>query len=249
MFAVVAEQPWVELGITGVAHRAGAQRGKHTQLADASGGSARLHGFAQTIQIAQHMHHALAMLQGTGQRLTQSSFLLRQYVEAEHRQFDGVLLEAVQPRKVGGGQKVAIDAQMGEAARARPVGQFGVNALAVHHQRRQQADVLTAKVLHQLRGDFFRRLRRHWRAVMDAVLGTELDKQQPQKVPDFGGGAHGGFAPAPAQALLDRHRGRNAIDRVHLGPARRLHDRARIGVERLQVTALTLVEQNVKRQG
>src|SRR5256885_8311843 len=41
--------------------------------------------------------------------------------------------------------------------------------------------------------------------------------------------AHGGLAPAARQALLDGHGGRNAVDRVHLGPARRLDDGARIG--------------------
>ena len=68
-------------------------------------------------------------------------------------------------------------------------------------------------------------------------------------MPDLGGGAHRGLAPASRQPLLDGHRGRNAIHRIHLGSAGRLHDAARIGVERLQVAALTFVKQNVKRQG
>src|SRR5256885_17257787 len=60
--------------------------------------------------------------------------------------------------------------------------------------------------------------------------------------------AHGGLAPAARQALLDGHGGRNAVDRVHLGPARRLDDGARIGVQRLQVAALAFVEQDVEGQ-
>ena len=160
-----------------------------------------------------------------------------------------MLLEAVQAREVGGGQKVAIDPQMGETPRARPIGQLGVNALAVHHQRRQQADVLTAEILHQLRCNLLGRLRRHRRAVMDAMLGAKLDEQEPQKVPDLGGGTHRRFAPAAAQALLDRHRRRYAVHRIDLGPACRLHDGARISVERLEVAALAFVEQDVERQG
>ena len=194
------------------------------------------------------MHHALAMLQGPGQRLAQLRFPFRQHIKAEHRQLNGVLLETVQAREIGGRQKVAVDAQMGEAARARPIGQFGVNPLAVHDQRRQQADVLTAEILHQLRRNFFRCLRRHLCSVMDAMLGAKLDEQQPQKVPDLGRGAHRRLAPAAAQALLDRHRGRDAVHRVDLGSTGRLHDGARVGVERLQVTALAFVEQDVERQ-
>ena len=102
-----------------------------------------------------------------------------------------MFLEAVDTRETGGRQEVAIDAQMGEAARPRPVGQLGIDAFAIHHERRQQADMLTAKTLQQLRGDAVRRLRRHRRAVVDAMLGAELDVQQAQKVPDLGGRADG----------------------------------------------------------
>ncbi len=42
--------------------------------------------------------------------------------------------------------------------------------------------------------------------------------------------------------------GRNAPDGIHLGPARGLHDGARIGVQRFEVAALAFVEQDVKRQ-
>ena len=83
---------------------------------------------------------------------------------------------------------------------------------------------------------------------MHAVLDAQLDVQQAQEVPDFRRGAHGRLAPAPAQALLDRHRGRNAVHRVHLGPARRLHHAARVGVQAFQIAALALVEDDVERQ-
>ena len=84
---------------------------------------------------------------------------------------------------------------MREAARARPVGQLCVHALAVDDQRRQQADVLAAVVFEQLRGDALGALRHHGRAVVRAMLNAELHIQQAQKVPDLGGGAHSGLAP------------------------------------------------------
>ena len=48
--------------------------------------------------------------------------------------------------------------------------------------------------------------------------------------------------------MLDRHGGGNAVDRINLRSAGRLHDGTGVGVERLQVTALPFVEQNVKGQ-
>ena len=80
------------------------------------------------------------------------------------------------------------------------------------------------------------------------MLGTQLDVQQPQKVPDLGGGAHRALAPAAREALLNGHRGWNAVDGIDLGPAGRLHDAAGVGVERFEVAALAFVEQDIERQ-
>ena len=248
VLAVVGEQARVELRVARAAHRAGAQRGKGQQLANARRRRACLHGCAQAVQVAQHMDHALAVLQGARQRIAQQGLVLGLDVQAQDRQLDGVFLEAVDAREAGGRQEVAVHAQVGVAARAGPIGQLRVDALAVHDQRRQQADVLPAKLRHQLRGDALRRLRLHRRAVMDAMLHAELHIQQAQEMPDLGGGTHRALAPAARQALLDRDRRRDAIHGVHLGPAGRLHDAARVGVQALQIAALALVEQDVERQ-
>ena len=142
-----------------------------------------------------------------------------------------MLFEAVDAGEVGGRQEVAIHPQMRVAARTRPVGQLGIDALAVEHQRREQADVLAAKVRQQLRGDAVGRLRLHGSPVMDAMLRAQLDVEQTQEVPDLGRGAHRALAPATREALLNGHRRRDAIDRVHLGAACGLHDAAGVGVE------------------
>ncbi|MDT4882389.1 hypothetical protein FQZ97_1183350 [compost metagenome] len=91
--------------------------------------------------------------------------------------------------------------------------------------------MLTAKLREQLRGDALGRLRLHGCAVFGAVLRAQLDVQQTQEVPHLGGGAHGGLAAPARQALLDRHGGRDAVHRIHLGPTSGLHDGARIGIE------------------
>jgi len=195
------------------------------------------------------MDHAFAVLQRGGQGLAQFGLVVGPHHQAPHRQFDGVFLEAVNPREARGGQELAIHPQVGVAAGTGPVGQLGVDPLAVDHQRGQQADVLTTELAQQLRGNAVGGLRLYRRAIVHAVLHPELHIKQAQKVPQLGGGAHGGLAPAARQTLLDRHRGGDAVDRVHLGAAGRLHDAAGIGIEAFEVATLALVEQDVEGQG
>ncbi len=196
MFAVVREQTRIEFGIRGGTRRACAQCRKHAVLADAGGGLAAEHGFAQAVQIAQDMHHAFAVLQRFGQGLAQSGFVARQHIQTGHRQLDVVFLEAVNARETLCRQKVAIHTQVGVATRPRPIGELGVNTFAVDDQRSQQADVLAFELRHQLRNDAVGRLRLDGRVVVHAMLNAQLHIEQAQKVPDLGGGAHGGFATA-----------------------------------------------------
>ena len=69
VLAVVREQTWVQLGIRGGAHRAGALGREHLQLANARSGCAGHHGLAQALNITQHIHQPLAMGERIGQRL------------------------------------------------------------------------------------------------------------------------------------------------------------------------------------
>ena len=150
-----------------------------------------------------------------------------------YRQLYGVLFKTVDSWEPGGGQKLAIHPQMGKATRARPIGQLGVHTLAVHDQWGQQANVLPFELAVQLRHDAVWRLRGHSGAVVHTVLHAQLYKQQTQKVPDLGGGAHRAFAPATRESLLNSHRGRNAIHRIHIRPTCGLHDGAGVSIERL----------------
>ena len=120
---------------------------------------------------------------------------------------------------------------MGVATRTRPICQLGVNALAVHHQRAHQADVLPLEFTHQLRSNTLRRLRLHRSAIVRAMLRAQLHIEQAQEMPHLGGCAHGRFAATAAQALLNRHGGRNAIHRIHLRATCGLHDAACISVK------------------
>ena len=166
--------------------------------------------------------------------------------EVRHRQLDRVLAEAVQPRPAGGRQPLAVDAQLGVALVVGPLGQIRVQTLAVDHQRREQADVLAAVVAQELRGNRLEALRLHRHAVLRAVLDAELHVEQPQEVVDLGHRRDRGLAAAARGALFDRHGRRDAVDRIDIRLARRLHDRACVGVERLEIAALALVEQDVE---
>ena len=210
--------------------------------------AAVVHGVLQAIQRREHVHDALAIFQRLLQQRTQRGFVFRRDNDVAHRQFQRVLAEAVQARPRVDAQEFAVDAQMRIAARLGPFGQVGIDALAVHDQRREQADVLAAMVAHELGKDRLRALRRHRRAVVDAVLHAQLHIQQPQEVPHLGRGRHRALTAAARQALLNGHRGRNAIHGIDFRPPRRLHDGACIGIERFKIAALPLVEQDVERQ-
>ena len=67
-------------------------------------------------------------------------------------------------------------------------------------------------------------------------------------MPDLGRGADRALTAAARQPLLDGNSRRNAVHRIDFGPARRLHDAARVGVERFEVTPLPFVEQDVEGQ-
>ena len=248
VLAVVAEQARVELGVAGAADRAGALGREHLHLADLARRRAGEHRAAQAVERRQQVHHALADVQRLGEQLAQLGLVVAASTTRSPTGSSIVCSLKRSMRGHGSTEELAVDAQVRVAARLRPVGEVGVDALAGDHQRRQQADVLAGVVAQDLRGDALGALRPHRRAVLDAVLHAELDVQQAQEVPDLGGRADRALAAAARQALLDRHGRRDAVDRVDLGPAGRLHDAARVGVERFEVAPLAFVEQDVEGQ-
>ena len=116
------------------------------------------------------MHHPFAQLQSFGQRFTQLLFLVCADLEAGHRQLNGVFFETVNARKALRGQEIAINPEVCVAPRASPIGQLGVHAFSVHHQRRQQTNVLPFEIFHELRGNAVRGLGCHCGVVVHAVL-------------------------------------------------------------------------------
>jgi hypothetical protein len=78
------------------------------------------------------------------------------------------------------------------------------------------------------------------------VLGAELHIEQAQEVMDFGLGAERALGPAAAYPLFDGDGGRDAADRLHVGAGGGLDELAGIGIERLQIAPLALVEEDVE---
>ena len=81
------------------------------------------------------------------------------------------------------------------------------------------------------------------------MLHSELDVEQPQEVMNFGQRADRALAATAARALFDRDRRRDAVDRIHVGSRRRLHELSGISIQRFEIPALTLGEDDIECQG
>ncbi|OIQ93571.1 hypothetical protein GALL_245310 [mine drainage metagenome] len=209
---------------------------------------ARGHRTVQGVQRPHHLHHALAELHGFAHQATQTRLVLGRELHFTQRHGDVVLAEPVRTRPGVGGQEQAVHPEMRVSALGGPLRKFGVHPLALHHQRSHQADALVAQLAHELGDDGVLALRGDGHVAVRAVLRAELGIDQAHELVGFGQRAHRALAPAAAGALGDGHRGRNAEDGVDVGPRRRLHELAGVGVDRLQIAPLPLAEQHVEGQ-
>ncbi len=155
MLAVVREQAWVQLGVAGTAGRAGALGGKHLDAAHVQGRLAFFQSLGQLVEWREQVHHAFAVFQRLGQQFAQAAFVFRGDQDIAHRQLDGVLAVAIDLRAFGGApaggrNEFAVDPQVRIALAGGPLGQLCVDALAVHDQGCQQANVLASVLAHPL---------------------------------------------------------------------------------------------------
>ena len=166
------------------------------------------------------VHHALADLERLARAAARSCVLrLRgDDVHLADRQLDGVLLEAVDARE-GPRSAAACRRRAGASSPCqRPLGEVGVDALAVDDQRREQ------------RRSSGRGTRFSSRAAIASSLCGSIGTSQSGQycVPSLTNSRRRKWctsvsvptvrlAPAAAGALLDRHRGRDAEDRVDVG--------------------------------
>jgi len=173
-------------------------------------------------------------------------FLGGGYCSFAYRQLDGVLAEAVEARPGRSGGHDAVQPELAESLAHRPFRQVGVIPLAGDDQGGEEKDGLLAEVAEQTGDDGVGCLGGDGEAAIRAVLDPELDEEETEEMVDLCEGRHGALATAPAGALSDGHRRRDAEDRIHVGPGGGLDELAGIGVEGLQVASLPFGEQDVE---
>ena len=236
MLGVEGEQPRVELGEAAPAARAGAL------------GRMDVHGARSAAVERADMQGAAPELQRLGDGGLDRGGGVAVHVDGRDQRVDVVLAEAVQARPRFGRQQPAVDHQLREPLAGRPRGQIGVVALAAAHQRRQHHRPPAGESLQDGGADRGGALRLNGDGAVRAVLNAQPHVQQPQEVVDLGEGGNRALAAAAAGALLDRHRRRHAGQPVQVRARRRLHELPDVGVQRLQVAALSLREQHVEGQ-
>ena len=96
--------------------------------------------------------------------------------------------------------------------------------------------------------DLLRRLRPHLFATHRAVLDADARAEQAQVVVDLGDGADGRARVAVGGLLVDRNRGRQALDEVDVRLVHLAEELARVGAQRLDVAALPLRKDGVERE-
>ena len=129
---------------------------------------------------------------------------------------------------------------------ARPAGEIGVVALAVHNERRQQPNACTTVFAQHAGRNRIEALRLDRHIAIRAILRPELHEQQPQEMVYFSESADRGFAPAAARALLDGDGGRDSVDRIHVGTRGRLDELSCVGIEGFEIAALAFGKHDVE---
>ena len=142
----------------------------------------------------------------------------------------------------------AVNACPDEAQLARAGQHVFVKPLAATHDRRQDAELLVAEVgLHQPE-NAAAALGRQRLAAGHTVLHADLGVQQPQIVRDFGHRGHRRVPPAPAHALFNGDRRRNARQQIDIRFGQDLDELAGVGRQAVDIATLSLGIHNVKHQ-
>jgi len=233
---IIGEEARVGLGEAAAAGRARPQGGKEE-------------GVCRLLSRGNYPHRPLAEGEGSVEEPPQLPLRSGRHRHLAHRQLDGVLPEAVEagPGRRGGEEPVHPEGR--EPPARRPFRQVGVIPLAGCDKGGEKEEGAPPELPLQPGGNGVRCLGGDGEVAVRTMGDPELHEEEPQEVVDLGEGCHGAFAPSPAGALLDRHRGGDTEDRVHVGAGGRLDELPGIGVEGLQVAPLPLGEQDIEGDG
>jgi hypothetical protein len=133
---------------------------------------------------------------------------------------------------------LAVDPDAREALFADLLEQLRVLALAPANHRREELDARALGQRHHLIDDLFGALGAHFATALVTVRLPDAREQQAQVVVDLGDGADRRTRVARGRLLVDRDRGREALDVIDVGLLHLAQELARVRRERLDVAAL-----------
>jgi hypothetical protein len=161
---------------------------------------------------------------------------------------DRVLLLLLERRRLGDRVHHPVDPGAAEALRLELAEQVGVLPLALAHDGREQLEAAAGLELEDAVDDLLRGLAGDVAAADRAVRTPGAGVEQAEVVVDLGDGAHGGARVAVGRLLVDRDRGREALDEVDVRLVHLPEELAGVRGEALDVAALALGEDRVERQ-
>ena len=170
-----------------------------------------------------------------------------------HRQsvdddLDGVLLLLVELGRVVERVGLAVDPDPREAVGLELPEELDVLPLAAADHRGEHLEAATLLEGEHAVDDLLRRLPLDRRAADRAVGPAGAGVEQAQVVVDLGDGADGGAGVLGRGLLVDRDRGRQALDEVDVGLVHLAEELAGVRRQRLDVAALALGEDRVEGQ-
>ena len=142
--------------------------------------------------------------------------------------------------------RLAVDARLGEAARAQRLQLLLELALAAADDRRQHVDARVLRIRHHQIDDAIERLRGDLAAAVRAVRHADVGEEQAQVVVDLGDGADRRARVRAGRLLLDGDRRRQALDQIDVGLLHLLEKLPRVGRQRLDVAPLAFGVQRVE---
>ncbi|TWH23479.1 hypothetical protein L618_001200000260 [Rhodococcus rhodochrous J45] len=168
--------------------------------------------------------------------------------EAVDDDLDVVLLLLLQLRRIRQGVDDPVDAHTGVALDGQLLEEIDELALAGAHDGCEDLEAGPGLHLEHLVDDLLRRLPGDLLTADRAVRGAGTRIEQTQVVVDLGDGADGGPRVAVGGLLVDRHRGRQALDEVDVRLVHLSEELASVGRQRLDVAPLPLGEDGVERE-
>lgn len=170
--------------------------------------------------------------------------------EFAHQRFNLVFFEAVQGLEVRGFDPLTIDSEKFVPLFQGPAGDFGMEALSPPDQGGEQVEPFRFSKLG------FDPLDNVGRILADGgfpgvriMLDPKLGIKEAKKLVELRYRSHGGFTTSAGGPLFDGDGGRKSGDGIHVRFFKLLHKLAGVGVQAVEITALTFGKEEIEREG